>query len=114
MAYGNGILGTGGSRVTRITVKKNAKIEAGSTNRSTISSRTPVDTHRENVEERVRKFGKAFEALRQSYVTRLRGHFDSLYEHGSLADLVALCMAFEEWEEHSRGHRKLSSVVVQT
>jgi hypothetical protein len=58
-----------------------------------------ADTHRENAEDRVRHAGPGVELIRSVCVARLRGYIEPFYEHGSLADMVALCLAFEEWEK---------------
>jgi hypothetical protein len=52
------------------------------------------DTQRENTEERIQKAGPGFELLRKAYVAELRAHVDAFYEHGSTADIFALCGAF--------------------
>jgi hypothetical protein len=58
-----------------------------------------TEAHRQNADERIRTLGPGFEIIRTAYVARLKEHVPAFYEHGSLADLVALCEAFEEWSK---------------
>jgi hypothetical protein len=58
-----------------------------------------LDTQRENAEERIRTAGPGLELLRRASVAKLRAHMEGLYEHGSTADIFALCGAFDLKEQ---------------
>lgn len=64
-------------------------------------SRIDTITERENAEERIRVFGPGLELLRRCCVEQLQAHMDAFYEHGSAADLFALCLAFDRLERTS-------------
>ena len=55
----------------------------------------PAQTRRENAEERVRLGGPGLELLRRVHIERLRGHMEAFYEHGTVADVLAFCAAFD-------------------
>jgi len=56
------------------------------------------DTHEQNVRERIERDGPEAEIGRQADVERLKPHIEAFYEHGSRADVVGLCEAFESLE----------------
>ncbi|HEY3936736.1 MAG TPA: hypothetical protein VGL97_04870 [Bryobacteraceae bacterium] len=56
------------------------------------------DTHEQNVRERIERDGPEAEIARQADVERLKSHMEAFYEHGSRADIVGLCEAFEALE----------------
>ncbi len=55
----------------------------------------------ENTEHRIQHEGPGSELLRRIYVEHLRSHMEAFYEHGSLADVVALSQALELSEQTS-------------
>jgi hypothetical protein len=61
------------------------------------------DTRLENIRERIQRNGPGAEILRQAYIERLRSHIEAFYEHGSLADLLSLCAAFDALEGEECG-----------
>jgi hypothetical protein len=56
------------------------------------------DTHEQNVQERIERNGPVQEMLRQADVERLKSYMEAFYEHGSRADVVGLCEAFDSLE----------------
>lgn len=60
-----------------------------------------------NAEDRVNFGGPGSELLRCMYVERGRAHMAAFWEHGSLADLAALCAAFDlinhDWRRRDDG-----------
>jgi hypothetical protein len=65
------------------------------------------DSHQQNVRERIARDGPGAELLRQAYVKELKSHMDAFYEHGSLADVLALCEAFERLDCREYGRSDL-------
>ena len=57
------------------------------------------DIHQQNVRCRIERDGLVAEIIRQAYVERLKSHIEAFYEHGSCADVVALCEAFDQLEQ---------------
>jgi hypothetical protein len=57
-----------------------------------------ADTHLQNARERVEQNGNGAELLRQMYLNQLKSYHAAFYEHGSFADVVAICMAFDHLE----------------
>lgn len=66
------------------------------------SHRTDLD--RANAEDRIQYGGPGLELIRRAYVDRCRDHMDAFWDHGSLADIVALCAAFDliDRDRHQR------------
>ena len=75
----------------------------------------PIETRAENTEERVRFSGPGAELLRGVHVEHLRAHMEVLYEHGSTADILALCAAFDllerGWRERSECERTQATLI---
>ena len=75
----------------------------------------PAETRRENVGERVQFGGPGLELFRRVHVEHLRAHMEVFYEHGSTADVLALCAAFEllqrGWREPSSCERSQAALV---
>lgn len=67
------------------------------------SANPTPETKRENSDQRVTFGGPGLELLRRVQVQHLRAYMDAFYEHGSAADICALCAAFELLE---RGWRE--------
>lgn len=71
----------------------------------------PRETRQQNSDDRARMSGPGAELLRRVQVAHLRDHMEAFYEHGSLADVVALCAAFElmerGWRERAICERSL-------
>ncbi len=57
-----------------------------------------ADTHLQNTRERVKQNGSAAELLRHMYLDELKSHRAAFYEHGSFAEVTALCMTFNIWK----------------
>lgn len=84
------------AETTPASIEEKPAEEPGSTGAAgTLAS----DVQRENAAERVRESGLAVELIRRVYIEELRSRMEAFYEHGNLADLVALCRALELSEE---------------
>ena len=57
--------------------------------------RDDTDIRRENTSGRIEAAGPGTELLRRVQVAQLRVHLESFYEHGSVADIFALCATFD-------------------
>jgi len=66
------------------------------------------DTHLENVRERIERDGLVAEMRRRATVEHLKSHMDAFYEHGSRADVAALCDAFDSVERRRFDVRDLN------
>jgi hypothetical protein len=66
------------------------------------------DTHEQNVRERIERDGLEAEIARQADVERLKLHMEAFYEHGSHADIVGLCRAFNSLERKEFNLRDLN------
>lgn len=72
------------------------------------------ETHNENSQARVLETGPGAELVRQLYVNQLRGYMEAFYEHGNLADVVALSRALELSEQVGADHAPRQASVVES
>ncbi len=68
---------------------------------------------RENAQARIDESGPGAELLRRMYVGRLQSYMEAFYQHGSFADVVALCRALELSEENCANGTKHEAPVLE-